>query len=146
MANLTHQYADQTRSPFLSGHGAKNILVAELDIAKEDLVASARWDFFKVPADAVVTAVYLHATELDKASTLTLAIKKEDVKGQSAGTLLAADTVGQSGGWKAANSLLPLLTENEDFYIFVEVGAAPTTNNEQAGKVKLVVEYFRTRT
>lgn len=37
MADLSHQYADQTRSPFLSGHGAKNVLVAELDIATENL-------------------------------------------------------------------------------------------------------------
>lgn len=143
MADLSHQYADQTRSPFLSGHGAKNVLVAELDIATENLEDESRWDFFKLPADAVVTAAYLYTDELDSATSLTLNIEVEDEDGAGTAELLSADTIGQSGGWVAADSNLPVLTDSKDFYVFVTVEDAPGT--AVAGTAKLVIEYFRTR-
>lgn len=143
MSDLSHQYADQVRSPFLSGHGAKNVLVAELDIATENLEDESRWDFFKLPADAVVTAAYLYTDELDSDSTLTLNIETEDEDGNGTAELLSADAVGQSGGWVEADSNLPVLTDSEDYFVFVTVEAAPGT--AVAGTARLVIEYFRTR-
>lgn len=143
MSDLSHKYADMVHSPFLSGEGAKNVLVAELDIATENLADEARWDFFKLPSDAIVTDAYLYTTELDSATTLTLNIETEDEDGGGTTELLSADTVGQSGGWVAADSNLPILTDSKDYFVFVTVEAAPGT--AVAGTAKLVIEYFRAR-
>lgn len=144
MANITHSYAEGTHSPFLSGHGAKSVLVAELDIGAENLVADDRWNFFKIPADAIITAAYLYTDDLDSNGTaaITVSLKTEDEDGNAGATILDADTTARTGGWAAADANLPVFTDAADFTVFGEVTAAPAT--AQAGKAKLVLEFFRT--
>ena len=144
MANISHTYAGMTHSPFLSGHGAKNILVAEVDVTADNLAAQDRWNFFKLPADTIVTAAYLYTEDLDShgTPTLTLNLKTEDEDGNAGATILSADTTARTGGWAAADAALPVLTDAADFYVFAEVQAAPAT--AAAGKAKLVLEVLRT--
>lgn len=144
MANINHTYAERTHSPFLSGHGAKSILVAELDISVENLAANDRWNFFKIPADAIVTAAYLYTDDLDSHVTplITVSLKTEDENGNAGATILNASTTARTGGWVAAGANLPVFTDAADFTVFGEVTAAPAT--AQAGKAKLVLEFFRT--
>src|SRR5690606_25689607 len=112
MSNLKHQYASMVHSPFLSGHAAKTARTIVLDVDEASLAASSRWDFLLLPADAVVTSVYLASDKLDTDDTpaVTLNVKVEDVDGGNAATLLAASSVGQAGGVVAANASLPVLT------------------------------------
>ena len=145
MSNLTHQYAAMQHSPFLSGHAAKTVRTVELDVTADNLIADARMYFLRLPADAVVTDVYLIADELDVDGTpaLLLDVIAEDESGSNSETLLANSDVGQAGGVAAAGANLPVLTRDEDFYILVEVATAADEGTE--GKVRLVVEWFRSR-
>lgn len=145
MSNLTHQYAAMQHSPFLSGSAAKTSRVIELELKEDNLNAGDRFDFIQLPADAVVTNVYLAVDELDSDGTpaVTLDIKAEDVDGGNTTALETASTAGQAGGVVEASANLPILTMDKDYYLFVEVNAAPATAQE--GNARLIVEWFRSR-
>lgn len=145
MATQTHQYASMQHSPFLSGSAGKTSRTIPLDIEAANLTAGSRFNFILLPPDAVVTNVYLAADELDvdATETLTLNIKAENEDGTETVTLLSASDVAQDGGVVEAGSNLPILTRDQNYYLFVDVQAG--AEEAQEGNMRLLVEWFRSR-
>lgn len=157
MATYTHQFADHmVRSGFLSGAAGVEYRTAEFNLTAAQVANGNVFEFFRLPADALVLGVYLHCDELDTDASATLTI---DV-GHDGGTdaFLDGGTIGQTGGTVAATGNVPLLprdptdpVQNANDPWTIEEGTvisarfATAAATAAAGRLALTIGYVRTR-
>lgn len=151
MSNVTSQWAKSTgitgdsvdyrHSSIAVGRSGRGETRVKLDIGTDNLGAGDKWNFIRLPDDAIIEDIYLEVDDLDSNGTpaLTLLVKSDD--GTTETTHLAADTVGQAGGIVQANTSLPRLGGDAAITVFAEVGTAAAT--AQAGSATLVVQHTR---
>jgi len=157
MATYTHQFAEHlTRSGFLSGAAGIEYRTAEFNLAADQVANGNVFEFFRLPADALVVGVYLHSGALDTNGTPTLTINVGH--DGNTGAFLVGSSVVQVGGSAAATGGVPLLprdptdpvqnindpwTIEEGTVISARFATAAAT--AAAGRLALTVGYIRTR-
>ena len=154
MTTYNHQFANLVnRSGFMGGSAVPEYRTIEFNLSADQVANGNVFNFLRIPEDALVLDVFLHADELDGGTALTIDVGHDG----DTDVFLDGDTIAQTGGSKAATGGTPLLprdptdpvdtgnafTEEEGTVISARFATAPTT--AQAGRLALTVGFIRTR-
>lgn len=157
MTTFVHQFADRVnRSGFLGGSAVPEYRTVEFNLTADQVANGNVFEFLRIPGDAVVLDLFLHADELDTDGTPTLTINVGHDGDASA--FLTNSTIAQTGGTVAATAGIPLLPRDptdpvdddspfgipeEGTVISATLSAAAAT--AAAGRLALTVGFVRTR-
>jgi hypothetical protein len=150
MTDIFSQWSKTTRpdgdpSPYRSSSlalakGSQAELKVKLDVSEENLNAGDFWNFVRLPADAVIDALFLTASDLDDGSALNVMLEADD--GTTDSDLLSAKSdVAQAGGTVFANNNLPYIGGDEEVTVRAHVIDAADT--AKAGEATLTVRFSR---
>jgi len=137
----------------MGGSAVPEYRTIEFNLSADQVAAGNIFNFLRIPADALVLDVFVHADELDEDTDLTLDVGHDG----DTDAFLDAGTIAQAGGTVAATGNTPLLprdptdptdtgnafTEEEGTVISARIDTGPGT--AQAGRLALTVGYIRTR-
>lgn len=147
MANVTSQWAKATRptgdaSPYRSsslafGRGSQGEIRVSLNISADNLGSGDKWEFVRLPADAVIDGMFITVDDLDSNGTPALTFDLVSSDGTTTTTHLDGTTIGQTGGSAAAGANFPRLGGFAEISVYAVVDAAAAT--AAAGKATLVV-------
>lgn len=146
MAVLKHMYADQPRTPFLSGLGGGGTYTITYPLTAEDIANGNVVAFLKVPADTRVDRLFVTSDELDEGALVAGRLRSFNEDGTGGvDHITAANLQGalRAGGTVNATAGLPRLPGSQDYYIAVEFTASADT--AKAGKLSVTAEFSRTR-
>lgn len=154
MTTYNHQFANLVnRSGFMGGSAVPEYRTIEFNLSADQVAAGNIFNFLRIPADALVLDVFLHADELDGGTAITIDVGYDG----STDAFLDGDDLAQTGGTEPAGAGIPLLprdptdpvdtgdafTEEEGTVISARIDTGPTT--AQAGRLALTVGFIRTR-
>lgn len=147
MADVISQWAKSTRptgdaSPYRSsslalGRGSRGEIRVSLDIAADNLGAGDKWEFIRVPEDAVIEGMFITVDDLDAGGTPALTFDLVSSDGTTSTVHLNDSTLGRAGGSAAAGANFPRFGGAAPVSIYAEVGTPAAT--AAAGKATLVV-------
>ena len=147
MANVTSQWAKTTRptgdaSPYRSsslafGRGSQGEIRVSLDIGVDNLGSGDKWEFVRLPADAVIDGMFITVDDLDTDGTPTLTFDLVSDDGSTATTHLDGTAIGKTGGSAAAGANFPRLGGDAEISVYALVDGPAAT--AAAGKATLVI-------
>jgi hypothetical protein len=137
MANLTHQFAGDARSPLGGGRNGYDVLSITLAVGTSNLNVGDIWNFYKCTGREVITDIWIETDDLDGHDTPTLTFDfGTDSSAALFGTSLAH---AQDADMDAAAAGLPYRASAGDIIRVTVDGVAATG---AAGDVTVNIGFF----